>query len=200
LQHSGETSPDGEKVMSDRAVSESYTVQDYLLWEGNWELIHGAPLAMAPSPALAHQQLSAAIFRQLDESLDDCPQCQALFEIDVEFADDTVVRPDVLVICYTPAGDRLTRAPELIFEVVSRPTARRDEVVKFELYRSEGVTHYVLVYPQAHKAKVYQLFAGEYRKVADFSNETHHFELSGCAMDFDFSRLWQRLGERPARE
>ena len=184
--------------MSDRAVSERYTVRDYLLWEGDWELIHGAPVAMAPSPAVAHQQLSAAIFRQLDELLDDCPRCQALFEIDVEFADDTVVRPDVLVICYTPEGDRLTRAPDLIFEVVWRPTARRDEVVKFELYRSEGVTHYVLVYPEVRKAKVYQLFAGEYRKVADFSNETHHFGLSACAMDFDFSRLWQRLGERQA--
>ncbi|MFN3397747.1 MAG: Uma2 family endonuclease [Sulfurimicrobium sp.] len=178
--------------MSHLAESETYTVQDYLRWEGDWELIHGAPVAMAPSPALGYQQLSAAIFRQLDESLDDCPLCQALFGIDVEFAADTVVRPDVLVICYTPEGERLTRAPDLVFEVVSQTTSRRDEVVKFDLYRSEGVANYVLVYPEAHKAKVYRLIDGEYRKVADFCNETHHFELSKCALDFDFSRLWRR--------
>lgn len=180
--------------MSRPAEVETYTIADYRHWEGDWELIHGQAVAMAPSPALEHQQLSAAIFRQLDELLDDCPHCQALFEIDVEFAEDTVVRPDVLVICYTPEGERLTRAPDLIFEVISPKTARRDEVVKFDLYRSEGVAHYVLVYPEAKKAKVYRLVEGEYRKVADFCSETHRFELSRCAFDLDFSRLWKRKG------
>jgi Uma2 family endonuclease len=173
---------------------ETYTVQDYMQWEGDWELIYGQPVAMAPSPVFGHQQLSAAIFRQLDEALDDCPRCQALFEIDVEFSKDTVVRPDVLVICYQPEGERLTRAPALIFEVISPKTSRRDEVVKFDLYRAEGVAHYVLVYPDAKKAKVYRLIDGEYRIVGDFHEELHCFELPGCAIDFDFSRIWKRKG------
>lgn len=173
-------------------VMETYTVQDYLQWEGDWELIYGQPMAMAPSPIFEHQVTSMMIARQLDESLDDCPDCQTLFEIDVEFSKDTVVRPDVLVICYQPEGDRLTRAPDLIFEVISPKTARRDEVVKFELYRQEGVTHYVLAYPDEKKAKVWRLVDGEYRKVADFHDEIHHFELSKCAFDFDFTRLWKR--------
>jgi Uma2 family endonuclease len=127
---------------------------------------------MVPSPSFEHQQVSAAIFRQLDESLDDCPHCQAVFEIDVEFAQDTVVRPDVLVICYQPEGERLTRTPDLIFEVISPRTTRRDEVDKFDLYRTEGVTHYVLVYPEAKKATVWRLEEGEYRKVGDFHDKT----------------------------
>lgn len=176
------------------AVIESYTVQDYLQWEGDWELIHGQPVAMAPSPALEHQQSSAAVFRQLDEALEHCPHCQALFEIDVEFSAETVVRPDVLVICYQPEGERLTRAPDLIFEVVSPRTTRRDEVVKFELYRAEGVGHYVLAYPEAKKAQVWRLTNGEYCKMGDFHDETWRFELSKCAFDFDFSRLWKRKG------
>ncbi|WP_413925962.1 Uma2 family endonuclease [Candidatus Accumulibacter phosphatis] len=60
----------------------------------------------------------------------------------MEFAQDSVVRPDVLVICYQPESERLTRAPDLIFEVISPKTTRRDEVVKFDLYRTEGVSHY----------------------------------------------------------
>lgn len=180
--------------MSHLAELETYTVRDYLQWDGDWELIHGQPVAMSPSPAIEHQVASMAIARQLDESLDDCAHCQALFEIDVEFAEDTAVRPDVLVICYQPEGDRLTRAPDLIFEVVSPKSARRDEVVKFDLYRSEGVAHYVLVYPRAKKAKVWRLVEGEYRKVADFHDEIHRFELSKCAFDFDFGRLWKRKG------
>lgn len=92
--------------MSDLAIVEHYTLADYQQWERDWELIHGVPLAMAPSPDVGRQQLSMAIARQLDEAV---ARCQALFEIDVELADDTVVRPDVLVICYQPEGNRLTR-------------------------------------------------------------------------------------------
>lgn len=180
--------------MPTQPASEAYTVQDYQQWQGDWELIHGQPVAMAPSPSFDHQRVSAAAFRQLDESLDECPHCQAAFAIDVEFAEDTVVRPDVLVICYQPEGERLTRAPDLIFEVISPRTARRDEVLKFDLYRAEGVSHYVLVYPEARKAKVWRLVQGEYRKVGDFHDESCRFELSRCALDFDFGRLWQRKG------
>jgi Uma2 family endonuclease len=176
---------------------EHYSVDDYRLWEGNWELIDGTPYAMAPSPAFGHQLVAMQIVLQLGESLEDCPYCQALYEIDVEFSEDTVVRPDVLVICYQPENDRLTRAPDLIFEIVSGQDARqarRDEVIKFDLYRDEGVGHYVLVYPESRKAKVYRLIEGEYRKVGDFSGESQRFDLSKCSIDFDFSRLWRRKG------
>ena len=101
--------------MSVQPTLQTYTVQDYLQWEGDWELIDGYAVAMAPSPVFEHQHASAKIFRQLDQALDDCPRCQALFKIDVEFSDDIVVRPDVLVICYMPDGDRLTRAPDWVF-------------------------------------------------------------------------------------
>ncbi|NEX20811.1 Uma2 family endonuclease [Thiorhodococcus mannitoliphagus] len=172
--------------------TEHYTLTDYCGWEGDWELIQGMPLAMSPSPGVAHQRVSMRIARQMDQALDQCPHCEVLFETDVEFSEDTVVRPDVLVICHPPKGDRLTRAPELIFEVVSKKTARRDEVAKFQLYQDEGVAHYVLVYPEARKAKVYRLTEGEYRKVGDFHDETHSFELSKCIIPCDFSRLWRR--------
>ena len=180
--------------MSTQPAPQTYTVQDYVQWEGDWELLYGHPIAMSPSPAFTHQVVSFAIAQQLGEILEDCPHCQALYEIDVEFAHDTVVRPDVLVICYQPEGERLTRAPDLIFEVISPKTARHDEVVKFNLYRTEGVAYYVLVYPDAKKAKVWRLMDGEYRKVADFHDETYRFDLSKCSIEFDFGKLWKRKG------
>ena len=170
----------------------TYTSQDYRSWEGDWELIDGYPVAMAPSPVVEHQITSFAIAQQLGEGLRDCLHCQALFEMDVEFSDDTVVRPDVLVICYVPEGERLTRAPDLVFEVISPKTARVDEVTKFDLYQREGVAYYVVVYPAAKKAKVWHLIDGQYRKVADFQDEAYRFDLSKCGIDFDFARLWVR--------
>ena len=55
--------------MSTQTAIETYTVHDYRLWEGDWELIHGQPVGMAPSPGLTHQTLSMGIARQLDEAL-----------------------------------------------------------------------------------------------------------------------------------
>jgi Uma2 family endonuclease len=170
---------------------ERYAVSDHRQWQGDWELIHGSPYAMTPSPTFTHQRTTGNIYRQLAEAVDECPACHAVFETDVEFSDDTVVRPDCMVICYEPEGERLTRAPELVFEVVSTSSARRDELLKHELYQREGVTHYVLVYPDKRKAKAYRLVDGVYRKVGDFSKETMLFELSECAIDFDFGFIWR---------
>ena len=40
---------------------EFYTVADYRLWKGDWELINGVAYAMAPSPTVTHQSLSTNI-------------------------------------------------------------------------------------------------------------------------------------------
>ncbi|QVL48752.1 MAG: hypothetical protein KFB96_24915 [Thiocapsa sp.] len=64
-------------------------------------------------------------------------------------------------------------------------------MIRLQLYRDEGVTWYVLVYPAAAKAKVYRLADREYRKVGDFHDEQHDFALSRCRIAFDFARLWQ---------
>ena len=170
---------------------EHYTADDYRQWEGDWELIYGQAYAMAPSPVFDHQYITGKIFRILDEALEECPQCHAVLEMDWEVAEETVVRPDLMVICYEP-GDRLSKRPEMIFEVISPSTARRDETLKFHLYEEEGVPCYTLVYPQLPKAKVYRLEDHRYRKVGDFSDESYSFKLQECTIDFDFSRLWRR--------
>ncbi len=176
--------------MSADAALEHYRLDDYRRWEGDWELIHGIPLAMTPSPGVTHQRLSGRFFAQLAQALGSCTDCEALYEIDVEFSEDTVTRPDVIVICFEPHGDRIARAPSLIAEVVSTKTAYRDERTKFQLYRDEGVGYYILLYPSQAKAKVYRLVEGEYLKVGDFHRETCPIELSDCTIDLDFSSLW----------
>ncbi|WP_363183679.1 Uma2 family endonuclease [uncultured Thiocystis sp.] len=120
-----------------------------------------------------------------------CP-CEALYEIDVEFAEDTVTRPDVIVVCGALEGERIVRAPALIAEVISPKTASRDERTKFQLYREEGVGYYLLLYPRQTKAKVYRLVDGEYRKIGDFQRETCTIELPDCIIDLDIGKLWSR--------
>ena len=41
--------------MPDKNYIPKYTYSDYEKWQGNWELIYGAPVAMSPSPKRKHQ-------------------------------------------------------------------------------------------------------------------------------------------------
>ncbi|TQV61411.1 MAG: Uma2 family endonuclease [Halothiobacillaceae bacterium] len=175
---------------------EHYTAEDYQHWEGDWELIDGIAYAMSPAPAFKHQSLAMGLALLLAEALDDCPDCQPLFEIDIEFSRDTIVRPDLLVICHTPEGDRITRAPEFIIEIISPRRARHDEHNKFMLYQAEGVAHYLIAYPDERKIKAYRLIDGSYRKQGDFFDETYRVELSKCTLDLDFSRVWKRMAAK----
>ena len=167
-----------------------YTWSDYQQWEGRWELIHGIPYAMSPAPAYLHQRISQKIARLLDEALDDCPHCQALLPVDWRIADDTVVQPDNMVICHQPEQAFLTKAPALIFEVLSPSTSRKDRITKFNLYQEEGVEYYCIVDPNNRTAKVYALREGRYVKQVDATDESVTFSLRHCEFTFNFSRIW----------
>ncbi len=171
------------------AYTEHYTVEDFNRWEGDWELIDGMPYAMTPSPSFAHQRVAGKLFRQFDEQLDDCPACFAVMEMDWEIMGDTVVRPDVLVVCHEPE-DRIVRTPEVVVEVVSPSTTKRDEVLKFEHYEREGVLFYLLAYPEKKIAKLYRNQNGRFVKVGDYATETADLPLDRCPLTLDFSKVW----------
>ncbi len=167
-----------------------YTYEDYRHWEGRWELIGGTAYAMSPAPAPEHQNISANIAAELRERLGDCETCRAYLPLDWKIAEDTVVQPDNLVLCYRPDKAYITKAPSLIFEVLSPSTALRDERLKFEIYEREGVPYYVIVDPGEKLAKVYRLREGRYGKTLDATDETATFVLDGCEIVFDFSKIW----------
>ena len=170
-----------------------YTYEDYKLWEGKWELFDGFPVAMSPAPTITHQAIAYEISRQLGNSVEDCERCLVLGEEDYKLADDTILRPDVVLICDEPNEAYITKAPELIVEVVSKNTAKNDEGYKFQKYEAEKVTYYVIVYPDDLYAKVYKLKDGKYDKQGDFSRETYDFEETLCKVSINFDRVFKRF-------
>lgn len=173
------------------AYIEHYTVRDYEQWDGNWELIYGAPYAMSPAPSITHQRIAKRITIMLDQQLDSCPHCEVLNEVDWQCEDDTVVRPDILIACNVE-GEKLLLAPELIIEIISPSTAKRDELLKFELYQQEGVKTYILVYPQEEKIIQYNLTTDLYRKKGDFHTDIFSVTIDNCLIRFDCAQIWQR--------
>ena len=168
-----------------------YRYADYLQWEGRWELVDGIPYAMAPAPAIQHQRISNRLAGLLDAGLADCERCLALPAVDWKVDDFPVVCPDNLVICHEPENQNyLTRAPALIFEILSPSTAARDEGLKYRLYEAEGVRYYAIVNAEERVVKVYRLRQGCYVKEADLSRESFEFDLGPCRLVLDFSRIW----------
>lgn len=168
----------------------SYTYEEYCLWEGDWELIEGIAYAMSPAPSLRHQDVSNNLAYLLKEALQDCDYCKALLPVDWKIDESTVLQPDNSVVCYKAIGNYLTKAPSIIFEVLSKSTAKKDQTIKFEIYQREGVAYYVMVDPKENVAKVYELNNGAYVKMLDATDEVVTFDLDKCSLDIDFSKVF----------
>ena len=173
---------------------EYYTYDDYVNWEGNWELIDGIAYAMAPSPMIIHQALATQISIEISKSLEKCPKnCIVVMEQDWKISDETVLKPDVTLICDEPNEAYITRTPKIVVEVVSTSSAKRDEKIKFEIYQEEKVPYYILIYPKELKAKVYKLKNGKFDKEGDFFDESYTFEDKKCSVTVDFSKVFERF-------
>jgi Uma2 family endonuclease len=172
---------------------EYYTYEEYCQWEGNWEMIYGVPLAMSPAPMIHHQAIAYEIAFELKSSSRECKQCLVFGEADWKINNDTVVKPDVVLICNETNKSYMTKAPEIIVEVISKSTAKRDEKTKFKLYEEEKVKYYVIVYPNDLKAKIYKLQEGHYSKEGDFLTESYTFEESSCKASVNFGSVFERF-------
>ncbi len=180
--------------MSNLAYIEYYTVDEWKQWEGDWELIYGVPYAMAPSPMIDHQYIVGRIFRFFDEKFDDCKECKVLVESDFYISKETVVKPDAMVFC-KKFKKYVDKAPEIIFEVVSPSSSKRDEIIKYELYKQEGVKYFVLVYPKKRNIKIFRNvlyeFEPEYIE-EEFDGDKFIFDLEKCKVEFEKNYLFEK--------
>ncbi len=178
--------------MAQSPVPVHYRISDYELWQGDWELIDGLPVAMAPAPIIAHQLVTTRVMTELTNSLKDCEQCLAIIEAEWRLGDDTVFRPDGVVICYPP-GPYLDRPPALILEVLSPATTRIDREYKHERYAREGAPHYLIADPAQKTAEIFHLAGERYQKRAETGDQTITFDLGPCHARIDFENVFARL-------
>ena len=148
-----------------------FTYADYLSWPDDrmGELINGIVYAFsAPFRKHAHAcsvfMVKVGSFITRRKGL--CKIYTAPFDVRLpkngETDDDkiyNVVQPDICVICDpSKLDDRgCIGAPDLIVEVFSPSTGKRDAHEKFLLYESSGVREYWLVYPENKAVNVFLL-------------------------------------------
>ena len=172
---------------------EYYNYDDYKQWEGEWELIDGIAYSMSPAPMKKHQSIATEIIYNLRSQIEDCTRCEVLGEIDYKIDDYTTLKPDIVLTCGETNERYLTKSPEIVVEIISKSTARRDEIHKFAIYEKEKVNYYILVYPNDLRAKIYKLKGSTYDKVGDFLEDTYTFEETECKVNLDFKRVFSRF-------
>lgn len=181
-----------------------HSYDEYLRWpeDVRYELIDGVAYLMAPAPTVRHQDIAGEIFRQIANTLQGKPCRVFIAPVDVRLpkadeadeAIDTVVQPDVLVVCdERKISERGVRgAPDFVVEVLSPATAGHDQVKKRRIYERHGVREYWLVHPTDQVLTVYRLVGAEYGKpdVQELAGETPVGVLPGVTI------LWDALAAR----
>ncbi len=168
-----------------------YTVEDYLRWQGDWELIEGIPYAMAsPRPINQYLLNELGAFLRNVFLQEECSICKVYVELDWYVSFDTVIRPDLMVLC-GEIPERVESPPQMVVEIVSPSSRQMDEGLKFELCEMHGVKYFVLVYPDEKMVKVFELVDGKYREKLD-----RVFKLDGCEVSVDFLELFSNFEGR----
>ncbi len=143
-----------------------------------YEIIDG-DLYVSTAPSLHHQYTARRLIAVLDAWRLATPLGEIFPEPGLTFAADNDVIPDLVWISHSrlqdaedPAG-HLTRAPELVIEVLSPgPTnTRRDREIKLALYGRQGVDEYWIVDPLAHTIDVYRQGEGRLAHVDGLTAE-----------------------------
>jgi Uma2 family endonuclease len=152
--------------MVTREPKPKLTYEDYAKTpEGErWELIDGE-LFMAPSPKEAHQRSQLRIGSRMLTFSEQADLGRVYTEFDVLLSSTDTVRPDVIFVSNGRLDiiteDNIQGAPDLIVEIRSPSTARRDWTTKRELYARHGVEEYWLVDPEAATVALLHLEEGE---------------------------------------
>jgi len=160
-------------------LSKTYTYYDYMSWqfEGMVELIRGKIVNMSPAPSDRHQVISGNLYGELYHYLKNNP-CKVFHApYDVRLTrnlDDnkvlTVVQPDICIICDPNKRDArgCNGAPDLIIEILSPATSKKDVRDKFELYEDAGVSEYWIVDPLENLTDVFILQNNKYQLVKKY--------------------------------
>jgi len=176
--------------------STDLTYEDYLQLPENggtrYEILDG-DLAVTPAPLTRHQRVS----RNLGRILDAYVHSRHLGELfyaptDVILAETSVVEPDLLFVVAARASIISRRAiegpPDLMIEILSPTTAKRDRETKLKLYARYGVAHYWILDPDGRWIELYENDGGSFR-------QTTRAEGNATLRCTLFPELEIRLGE-----
>jgi Uma2 family endonuclease len=153
-------------------TTKRYSYADYLTWMDDMrrEIYDGFVKLMTPAPNIKHQGISFNLSRLMGNYLinRNCRGFAAPSDVRLpknkNNSDETiftVLQPDLYVVCdLSKLDDRgCLGAPDLVIEITSPKTARRDLKDKYQIYEQHGVREYWIVNPSDENVLTFVLDA-----------------------------------------
>lgn len=165
------------KTVSPPAVKLTY--DDFVRFpdDGNrHELIDGEHY-VTPSPNTKHQYVSMNLSYMIRGWLETHPIGRVFHApYDVVLSDVDVVEPDIVYVSNARAEQVITPlhlrgVPDLVVEIASKGTRKRDETIKRRLYERAGVQEYWVVDPEIDVVRVSRLEDDTFARPAELSRE-----------------------------
>jgi len=145
-----------------------WTYEDYLRLtdEKRYEVINGR-LEEMPAPTAEHQGIVADILTRLYMFVKENARGVVYpSPVDVILSETVVVQPDIVFISNdnlkNVKSGRIFGSPDLVVEIVSPSSYKRDRYEKFALYEKHGIKEYWIVYPGEKVVEIWCLKEGKY--------------------------------------
>ena len=173
-----------------------WTYEDYLALNDDtvFEIINGKAF-MSPAPELFHQRWARKIFLAVERHIEAGKLGEVFFApVDVVLDEKNVVQPDLVFVSNANAGILERRGimgtPDLVVEIISPTSLRRDRYDKRELYARSGVKEFWLADVANRSIEILSLQKGGYQLLSCATNEGKirsealpGFELDLAALD-----------------
>jgi len=175
-----------------------YRRHDYMALpaEPRCELIFGT-FYISPSPLVLHQIVVLLLHTLLDRIGDSTGGLALAAPLDVTLADHSVVQPDVIYVSAASRAivqDRIEGAPDLLVEVLSPGTARRDRGEKLLLYAEAGVREYWIVDPRERQIEFLVNEGGRF--VVALSAGTEYRSEVLPEIRLDLAAFWREMDRK----
>lgn len=188
-----------EEVIKESPVT--YDLYANMIDDGNrYEIADGVLELMSPSPTFTHQSVSQELLFTLNAN------CRNEFiiivaPIDVILSDTEVRQPDLVMIHRSRMSiisDRgINGAPDLVVEITSEHSRRRDKVDKRIVYAHYGVSEYWIVDLSNFTLELYVLDGDRYELTEVYAeDDTIRSQTVPCA-SFSMNEIVQNLPVQP---
>ena len=120
-----------------------------------YEIINGETYMMS-SPKRNHVRINGNIHGIFDRYLDG-KRCEPFSGFNVFFSEKDHFIPDEVIVCDPDIVDdnAINGTPDLVVEILSKSTARKDRAEKFFAYEKYGVKEYWIIVPETKSVEVY---------------------------------------------
>ena len=131
-------------------------------------------------------------FKYVSDRQGSCMPMISPLDVQLDCDDRTMVQPDVVIVCdRDKIIDRcIYGAPDLVIEVLSKFTRKKDTVIKLNKYMNAGVREYWMIDPAHKKVIVYDFESDNYPAIYGFDAKVPVGIWNGD-LEIDFAEVYE---------